>query len=144
MPKAEGKKFKFLDTRAIRPDYLESFEFDGKNEYIATATGEFSAVCPFSGLPDMADLIIEYFPDGGLCVELKSLKYYIVSYRNVGLYQEGVTKRIHDDLKKLLKTKRLRVTTKYYPRGGFYTMATIGSLKENREIPFHLANKPQL
>lgn len=139
MPKAEGQVFEFHSPTKIRTDFLETFNFDGKDEYIATGTAEFSAVCPFSGLPDIADLIIEYYPDGGLCIELKSLKYYTVSFRNVGLYQEGVTKRIYNDLRAALKTERLRVSTRYYPRGGFHTLATLGSLGEERVIPFQLA-----
>lgn len=137
MAKAEGKKFKFLSVKAIETGVLETFPFECRSQYIATASKEFSAVCPFSGLPDIADLIIEYYPHGGKCVELKSLKYYITSFRNVGLYQEGVTKRIYDDMKRLLETPYLRVTTRYYPRGGFYTLATVGQCGE-KQIPFHL------
>ena len=73
MPKADGKEFSFLSEDHIDSSYLETFSFDSKNQYIETTTREFSAVCPFSGLPDLADVIIEYFPDGGKCVELKSL-----------------------------------------------------------------------
>lgn len=142
MPKAEGAMFEFYGPEKIRTDFLETFKFAGRDEYIATASPEFSAVCPFSGLPDLADLIIEYYPDGGVCVELKSLKYYTVSFRNVGLYQEGVTKRIYDDLKAVLKTDRLRVSTRYYPRGGFCTLASLGSLGEERAIPFELVKRP--
>ena len=98
MVKAQGKEFTFDSEDHINPDFLETFLFDSKKQYIVTKTREFSAVCPFSGLPDLADVIIEYFPEGGKCVELKSLKYYFVSFRNVGIYQEAATKRIFDDL----------------------------------------------
>ena len=138
MAKAEGKSFDFQGEEAIKTSFLESFPFNGPSEYIVTASKEFSAVCPFSGLPDVADVIIEYLPLGGLCVELKSLKYYMISFRNVGLYQEGVTKRMYDDLKALLNTNYLRVTTRYYPRGGFYTLASIGKMPMGYEIPFHM------
>ena len=94
-----------------------------------TETDEFSAVCPFSGLPDIGYVKIEYYPEGGKCVELKSLKYYMVSFRNVGIYQEAVTKRIHDDLVKVLGTNRLRVTTLYNTRGGFDTTCIEGDLE---------------
>jgi len=77
-------------------------------------------------------VIIEYYPDGGKIVELKSLKYYFVSFRNVGIYQEEATKRIYEDLKNLLKTDRLRVTVIYNIRGGIKTTTQIGSL-EGRE-----------
>ncbi|MEL6821114.1 MAG: preQ(1) synthase [Calditrichota bacterium] len=129
MPKAEGKSFDFLDESHINVDFLETFEFDSPDQLIITETDEFSAVCPFSGLPDYADLKIEYHPDGGCCVELKSLKYYIVSYRNVGIYQEAATKRLYDDLSALLKTQRIRITTVYNIRGGFLTTCVEGSLE---------------
>ena len=99
MPKAEGLKLEYGSEELINAEYLETFLFDSPNQYIITETDEFSAVCPFSGLPDLAKVIIEYYPDGGKCVELKSLKYYFISFRNVGIYQEAVTQRIYSDLK---------------------------------------------
>ncbi len=128
MAKADGKEFKFDSEDRINPDFLETFPFDSKDQYIVTKTREFSAVCPFSGLPDLSDVIIEYFPEGGKCVELKSLKYYFVSFRNVGIYQEAATKRIFDDLSTLLDTSRIKVTTIYNTRGGFDTKCIEGSL----------------
>ncbi len=128
MPIAEGMPFEFQDESHIRPDFLEVFEFGSPNQYIKTETHEFSAVCPFSGLPDLAQVIIEYYPAGGKCVELKSLKYYFISFRNVGIYQEAVTRRIYSDLKEALKTNRLRVTTIYNIRGGFDTTCIEGNL----------------
>ena len=118
MAKAEGENFDFEDTSKIDPNYLEIFDFDSPNQYIKTETNEFSAVCPFSGLPDIARVKIEYFPTGGKCIELKSLKYYFTSFRNVGIYQEAVTKRIYDDLSSILKTKKIQITTIYNIRGG--------------------------
>ena len=128
MAKAEGKSFQFLDESHIDPNLLEVFEFDSPKQYLKTETDEFSAVCPFSGLPDIAYVNIEYFPTGGKCVELKSLKYYFVSFRNVGIYQEAATKRIYSDLSSVLKTKQLMVTTLYNIRGGFQTTCVEGSL----------------
>ena len=128
MPQAEGKQFEFLDESHINPGFLETFDFDSPNQLITTETDEFSAVCPFSGLPDLAYVKIEYHPDGGKCVELKSLKYYFISFRNVGIYQEGVTKKIFGDLKEILDTSKLRVTTIYNTRGGFDTTCVEGNL----------------
>ena len=128
MPKAEGLKLEYGSEELINADYLETFLFDSPNQYIITETDEFSAVCPFSGLPDYSYLKIEYFPEGGKCVELKSLKYYIISFRNVGIYQEGATKRIYNDLKNILDTNRLQVTTIYNTRGGFDTTCVEGAL----------------
>lgn len=130
MAKAEGENFDFEDTSNIDPNYLEIFDFDSPNQYIKTETNEFSAVCPFSGLPDIARIKIEYFPTGGKCIELKSLKYYFTSFRNVGIYQEAVTKRIYDDLSSILKTKKIQITTIYNIRGGFKTVCVEGSIKE--------------
>jgi 7-cyano-7-deazaguanine reductase len=128
MAKAEGKSFEFLDESHIDPSLLEVFDFDSSKQYIKTETDEFSAVCPFSGLPDIAYVKIEYFPTGRKCVELKSLKYYFVSFRNVGIYQEGATKRIYSDLLSALDSKQLMVTTIYNIRGGFQTTCVEGSL----------------
>lgn len=128
MPVAEGKFFEFQDESHINIDFLETFEFDSPGQYILTETDEFSAVCPFSGLPDYAYLKIEYYPEGGRCIELKSLKYYIISYRNVGIYQEAATRRIYEDLKNVLQTPRIRITTIYSTRGGFDTTCIEGSL----------------
>ena len=128
MAQAEGLKLAFDGEDKIRPELLVTFDFDSPDQYILTETDEFSAVCPFSGLPDLAYVKIEYFPTGGKCVELKSLKYYFISYRNVGIYQEGATKRIYNDLKSVLETARLQVTTVYNIRGGFDTTCIEGSL----------------
>ena len=128
MIKAEGKTFDFLDEEHINPSFLEVFKFDSPDQYIQTETKEFCAVCPFSGLPDIAYINIEYYPEGGLCIELKSLKYYFNSFRNVGIYQEAATKRIYDDLKSKLNTNRIRVTSLYNIRGGFKTTCIEGTI----------------
>ena len=118
----------YVDESHIGTDLLEVFDFDSPDQYIKSETDEFSAVCPFSGLPDLAYVKIEYYPEGGKCIELKSLKYYFISFRNVGIYQEGATKRIYDDLKNILKTKKIKVTTIYNTRGGFDTTCVEGKI----------------
>ena len=130
MAKAEGKIFNYDDTSKINADFLETFPFESVNQYIKTETNEFSAVCPFSGLPDLAKVRIEYFPTGKKCIELKSLKYYFTSFRNVGIYQEGATKRIYDDLRSILGTKKIQITTIYNIRGGFKTTCVEGSIND--------------
>ena len=130
MAKAEGKIFNFKDESKIDSSYLETFNFDSPNQYIKTETNEFSAVCPFSGLPDLAKIKIEYFPTGRKCIELKSLKYYFISFRNVGIYQEAVTKRIHNDLSSILQTEKIQITSIYNIRGGFKTICVEGNIKE--------------
>ena len=128
MAEAEGKIFNYDDASKINVEFLETFPFESVDQYIKTGTNEFSAVCPFSGLPDLAKVRIEYFPTGGKCVELKSLKYYFTSFRNVGIYQEGATKRIYDDLSSILETKKIQITTIYNIRGGFKTTCIEGSI----------------
>lgn len=128
MPEAEGKIFEFKGQENIRPDFLETIPLEAPKQYIRTETQEFVAVCPFSGLPDIARLTIEYYPQGGKCIELKSLKYYITSFKDVGIYQEEATKRIYQDLRQVLETDRLRVSTRYNVRGGFVTTAVQGEL----------------
>ena len=128
MIKAEGETFSYEDVSKINSNFLKTFEFNSVDQYIKTETNEFSAVCPFSGLPDLAKVKIEYFPKGGKCVELKSLKYYFTSFRNVGIYQEGVTKRIYNDLCLCLETNKLQITTIYNIRGGFKTTCVEGNI----------------
>jgi 7-cyano-7-deazaguanine reductase len=92
-------------------------------------TREFSAVCPYNGLPDYAYLSIEYVPAQHV-IELKSLKYYIVSFRNVGIFQENATARIYRDLHARLQPKRLCVKTVYNTRGGFDATCVIDSERQ--------------
>jgi 7-cyano-7-deazaguanine reductase len=126
---AEGRTIPFVGPEAIDIAVLETFEYAGPDQEIVTETKEFSAVCPYSGLPDFATLTIRYMPSDR-CVELKSLKYYVISYRNVGIFQEHATARIAEDLFKLLDPQWLEVTTLYNPRGGFETRCTVKLPKE--------------
>jgi len=121
---AEGRSLPFVGPEAIDAAVLETFGYEGPDQEIVTETGEFTAVCPYSGLPDFATLTITYVPKGK-CVELKSLKYYVASFRNVGIFQEHATARIADDLFRVLDPKRLRVRTVYNVRGGFATTCTV-------------------
>ena len=81
---------------------------------------EFTCLCPRTGQPDFATLYLDYVPDR-LCVELKSLKLYIWSYRNQGAFHEAVTNRILDDLAKATKPRYMRLTARFYVRGGIFT-----------------------
>ncbi len=128
MPVAEGKEFKFEGEENIRADFLETIDYSGNAQEITYETEEFSAVCPFSGLPDVARLQIVYIPDKKL-VELKSLKYYFVSYRNVGIFQEAATNRIYNDLNICLKPRYLMVKTIYNIRGGILSTCVMDSEK---------------
>ncbi len=81
---------------------------------------EFTCLCPMTGQPDFATIVLDYIPDH-TCVELKSLKLYIWSYRNQGAFHEAVTNQILDDLVKLTKPLYMRVTGRFNVRGGIYT-----------------------
>jgi len=81
---------------------------------------EFTCVCPKTGQPDFATIYISYIPDE-LCVELKSLKLYLWSYRNEGAFHEAVTNRILDDLVSVTKPRYMKVDGEFYVRGGIYT-----------------------
>jgi 7-cyano-7-deazaguanine reductase len=126
---AEGRTIPFVGPETIDVSVLETFEYSGPDQEIVTETREFSAVCPYSGLPDFATLTITYTPSDR-CVELKSLKYYVTSFRNVGIFQEHATGRIAEDLFKLLEPKSLEVSTLYNVRGGFETKCTVALPKK--------------
>ena len=130
MPKAEGKQFVFDKPDKIRKDFLETFPYKGEPQHIEYKTSEFTCVCPFSGLPDMGTVSIEYMP-AKLCLELKSLKYYLVSFRNVGIYQEEVTNRLFKDIHALLHPRYLKVTVVYNTRGGIDSACYIEKVKGN-------------
>lgn len=124
MATAEGRTIPFVGPEAIDTSVLETFPYDGPDQEIVTSTGEFSAVCPFSGLPDIAVLTLRYVPSD-CCIELKSLKYYVMSYRNVGIFQEHATARLAQDLQQVLRAKVLTVSTVYNVRGGFETTCSV-------------------
>lgn len=124
MATAEGRTIPFTGPEAIDVAVLETFGYEGPDQEIVTETDEFSAVCPFSGLPDVAHLTLRYVPRDR-CIELKSLKYYVMSYRNVGIFQEHATARLAEDLQRVLEAQTLSVTTRYNVRGGFLTTCTV-------------------
>ena len=81
---------------------------------------EFTCLCPKTGQPDFATLYLDYVPDK-LCVELKSLKLYVWSFRDEGHFHEEVTNRILDELAKAVKPRFMRLKAKFYVRGGIFT-----------------------
>ena len=126
MPLAEGKTFAFDDESYIEPKFLESIAYTGQAQKIKYETDEFSAVCPFSGLPDIAHVEIEYIPADKI-IELKSLKYYFTSYRNVGIYQEAATDRIYKDIWNCIEPVFLSIKTVYNVRGGILSTCIMDS-----------------
>ena len=95
-----------------------------ENDYtIRMRIPEFTCVCPKTGQPDFATLFLEYIPER-LCLELKSLKLYIVSFRTRGAFHEAITNEIADALVAVLAPRFLRLTAKFNVRGGIYTTVT--------------------
>ena len=84
---------------------------------------EFTSVCPKTGLPDFGVITIEYIPDE-LCLELKSLKYYLLEYRDMGIFMENIANKILDDVVKACQPKKATVTGVFTPRGGLRSVIT--------------------
>src|SRR6201996_8685832 len=85
---------------------------------------EFTCLCPITGQPDFATILIDYVPEA-LCVELKSLKLYLWSYRNDGAFHEAVTNQICDDIVAAIAPRSITVTGKFWVRGGITTTVTV-------------------
>jgi 7-cyano-7-deazaguanine reductase len=101
---------------------LETFENPNPNRdfHIHMEIPEFTCLCPKTGQPDFAVIYLDYIPDQA-CVELKSLKLYMWSFRDEGCFHEAVTNRILDDLVAITQPKFMRVTAKFFVRGGVFT-----------------------
>lgn len=111
---------------------LETFPNPNPNRdfHIHMEIPEFTCLCPKTGQPDFAVIYLDYIPDQQ-CVELKSLKLYIVSFRNEGCFHEAVTNRILDDLIAVTNPKFMRVTAKFFVRGGVFTNVVAEHRKES-------------
>ncbi len=92
----------------------------GRDYTITIRCPEFTSVCPKTGQPDFGEITIQYRP-GKLCLELKSLKFYMQSYRNQGIFYEKLTNDILDDLSAACKPKWMKITSCFTPRGGITT-----------------------
>jgi len=123
--KYTSKRFDIQDETAIDTDILEAitFEYPESVTEVTYETEEFTCVCPWTGLPDFGNIAITYTPDK-LLVELKSLKYYLTSYRNVGIIQEHVVNRALNDLVNLVQPLSMLVEAEYRERGGIRTNAS--------------------
>jgi 7-cyano-7-deazaguanine reductase len=122
--KYSSRRFDIQKEEVIDLAVLEAIPFDypGSATEVVYETEEFTCVCPWTGLPDFARLAIRYVPDLSL-VELKSLKYYLTSYRNVGILQEHAVNRILQDLVQLLDPLSVVIEADYKERGGLRTKA---------------------
>jgi len=99
---------------------IECFRNQFKNYEITISIPEFTSVCPRTGLPDFGRIFIRYMPDK-LCLELKSLKFYILGYRNLGIFNENVVNRILADAVRAARPKWMEVRGEFNPRGGIGT-----------------------
>ena len=109
MPSTSSKRLQTFANPTPRRDYRIHMEIP-----------EFTCLCPKTGQPDFATLILDYVPDR-LCLELKSLKLYLWAYRNEGAFHEAVTNRILDDLTTAARPRFMRLTARFYVRGGIFT-----------------------
>lgn len=119
------------DTESFR-HILETFEnpYPNRDYVMETVCPEFTSMCPKTGQPDFGTLIISYIPDE-VCFELKSLKLYLQSYRNVGAFYEDVTNRILDDLIAVTNPRWMELRADFTPRGGISSSITVEHRQED-------------
>lgn len=122
--KYTSRRFDTQQENAIDVAVLETipFNYASSSTEVVYETDEFTSVCPWTGLPDFARLVIRYVPNQRL-VELKSLKYYLTSFRNIGILQEHAVNRVLKDLVGLLQPVSMTVDAEYKERGGMKTKA---------------------
>jgi 7-cyano-7-deazaguanine reductase len=130
--KYASKRFDVETEDAIDTSMLEAIAFDypESRTEVVYETDEFTTVCPWTGLPDFARLTIRYVPENSL-VELKSLKYYLTSCRNVGILQEHAVNRILRDLAELLQPLSMTIEAEFRERGGIKTRAAVDWERES-------------
>ena len=121
---------------------LETFENPqpARDYTIRIRVPEFSCLCPKTGQPDFAEMTIEYVAER-LCVELKSLKMYVWSFRDEGAFHEAVTNEILDDIVKVITPNFIRIRAEFNVRGGIYTNVIVEHKDENWQAP-ELVNLP--
>lgn len=127
MPRHLGRKSILAPRQIARPrSILDTFANPAphRDYEIEFTFPEFTSVCPVTGQPDFATIILQYVPDR-LCVEMKSLKLYFLAYRNKGIFYEAVVNTILDDLAVVLKPRQMTVTGRFAVRGG--TAATVSA-----------------
>jgi len=123
-------------TKAVASKTLETFPNPqpGRDYTIRIKAPEFTCLCPKTGQPDFATLHLEYVPEK-LCVELKSLKLYLWSFRDEGAFHERATNEILDDLIKATKPRFMRLSAEWYVRGGIYTTVVVEHRKKGWKPP---------
>ena len=129
------RRLALKDQAAIDSGCLLAFQYEypEQDAVIDIDTEEFTALCPWTGLPDYGTLEISYVP-GHRCIELKSLKYYLLSFRDVGIVQEHAANRILKDLAAAAQPRYMKVTLDYQVRGGIHTCVSV-EYGESGEYP---------
>ena len=119
------------DVKRLKTPALEVWrnQYPDRDYVVKIDIPEFTCLCPKTGLPDFANITIRYVPDKW-CVELKSLKYYEVSFRDVGIFNEHVINRILDDFVKACRPRRAEIVGEFNARGGIKTIVTREYKKE--------------
>ena len=114
------------DENTIETQCLLTFQYEypEQDTEVYVDTDEFTAVCPWTGLPDYGTLEINYVPDQS-CIELKSLKFYLLSFRDVGIVQEHAVNRILIDLVGVCQPRSMNITLDYKVRGGLHTSVSV-------------------
>jgi len=110
------------DIRGWKTPAIDTFEniYSDRNYEITMSTPEFTCICPKTGLPDFAVLTLTYVPNA-TCLELKSFKEYLLTYRNKGIFHENVVNKVVEDIVAVIKPRRLRLEGKFNSRGGIQT-----------------------
>jgi 7-cyano-7-deazaguanine reductase len=117
----------------MNKEIIEVFDntFPDRDYTIEIVNPEFTSVCPKTGLPDFGTITINYVPDKS-CIELKSLKYYFLEFRNAGIFYENITNRILDDLVEACQPRRMTVKTEWNARGGITETVTVSYSKSQQ------------
>ncbi len=135
MPNSAEKKIGYKPEKPdnIKINVLEVIDYQYKESRdidITIKQPEFTSVCPMTGLPDFGTITISYRPNVKI-IELKSLKYYLLQYRNVGIFYEHLVNRILNDLVRALQPKRLEISGDFTARGGISTNVTAGYTEDS-------------
>ncbi|MCX6581930.1 MAG: preQ(1) synthase [Candidatus Aminicenantes bacterium] len=122
------------DASFISPEVLDPIPYENKekNTRVEIVNPEFTSLCPKTGLPDFGTITVKYLPDRSI-VELKSLKYYFLQFRNTGIYYENLTRLILDHLVKTLEPFEMVVEAEFTPRGGVSSKVTSTYAKKEME-----------
>jgi 7-cyano-7-deazaguanine reductase len=123
---AEDRTFPFDGLEKVDSGLLETFPYEylDREGEIIISTDEWNCVCPYSGLPDFGTLTVRYSP-AALCLELRSMKYYLTTFRTVGIYQEHAANRVLEDLVAACRPRWMEIQLDYRLRGGIHTVVKV-------------------